>query len=329
MGMGGAYAGVSDDAAGIVYNPAGLAFGEWIFDIGQTTNTTVNEEADINGDRRADAAAYQFQFSAVALRLGPIAIAAGQSSPYNISIRPADADRENAKMQIKSNDFLLAFAVSKSLSVGVTYREESLYQSYEAWQIPPVENEVRGHSYTAGISYRPRDEMGFGAAYTPPRKFYVDPSVNAKTSFYPVSSEAGWFKSAMIPEHLVFGGFFRASNRFMYVADLDFYRPDSTLIFVESPFEGLQYSSAPIRSQLVQIPHGGIEYIVLKEKKKEFIWRVGGYREPARVEGGSDRLHFTMGVDLRLGPIVVSAAMDEATGFTNSAQSIGISFGEL
>ncbi|MGE3759185.1 MAG: hypothetical protein AB7H97_15585, partial [Pseudobdellovibrionaceae bacterium] len=29
MALGGAYTGLSDDASGIIYNPAGLAFGKW------------------------------------------------------------------------------------------------------------------------------------------------------------------------------------------------------------------------------------------------------------------------------------------------------------
>jgi hypothetical protein len=329
MGMGGAYTGVSDDASGIIYNPAGLAHATWIADFGSTTNLTVNKEADVNGDSEPDGVAYQFQFNSAAVRLGPMAFAIGQSSPFSTEIQQPGSSRNYASMQIRSTDVLFATRLGSTVALGVTYKQTTLSQSYQSFAVPIIENEVHGVSYTAGISIRPRKNLGLGMDYSPRQEFEVDPNTNLKiqnNSFY---TSYGWFQGAKIPEKLSFGGFFRASERLMYAADLDFLRPDSDMIYVESPFNNDLVARQDIKSSTVQIPHGGIEYIVLNEKKRSVTWRVGGYREPARIVSAADRLHFTMGVEIRLGPLILSASMDESSGFTNSTQRFGLSLGDL
>ena len=113
----------------------------------------------------------------------------------------------------------------------------------------------------------------------------------------------------------------------MYIADLDFIRPVENSVLVESPFDGSTVMNQQVKPAMVQIPHGGIEYTVFSQPKKSFIWRLGSYKEPARVVGGSDRFHFTMGVEVRLGALVVSASMDETNGFSNASQSLSFVLG--
>jgi hypothetical protein len=161
------------------------------------------------------------------------------------------------------------------------------------------------------------------------QKFEVDPSVNQNIGWYSSNQDFGWFKGVVTPERYTLGGFYKASDRLIYAADLDIIKPVENSIFVVNPFSNWSFASGEeIKTQLVQIPHGGIEYKVVNEKRRGFIWRAGGYREPARSASTEDRLHLTMGVELRLGPFVVSASMDECSGFTNSSQSASLVLGD-
>lgn len=331
MGLGGANTGLSDDASGLIYNPAGVSFGSWIVDFDSTDNLTVNHEADIDEDGTADGIPYQFTFTAAALRLGPIAIAAGTSSPYFANIHGPNYNSTNAVLQIQSTNYVISTRVSDSLSIGVTYRQQSLFESYTSNYGHPMDanTTVAKDAYTVGLAYRPqKNKMGFGFTYTPETIFEVDTSLNRQIGFLDWQENGGWFRGAVLPEKTSFGGFFRASDRLMYIADLDYIMPPKNMVYVESPFDGEIHDNQSIKTFPVAIPHGGIEYQVLREKKRSVIWRVGGYREPARVVGAEDRFHMTMGVEVGLGPLTISAAMDETKNFTNSSQSFSLSFGE-
>jgi hypothetical protein len=326
MALGGAYAGLSDDASGLVYNPAGLAHGNWNFDIGSTANTTLNREADINRDDTADGVIFHFDFLALALRLGRFTVAVGQSSPYATEIYSKSSLNQRAGIQILNTDLSLAIAVTEKLSIGLTHHDSKLKESYLTYNEQLFEDGRTGAYSTYGISYRSEKNMGFGFSYTPKTYIDVPSSVNDVTvGGFPTT--LSWFKGIALPARYTFGGFFKGSSDLMYIADLDFIHPLENSVLVESPFDGGSTSNQEVKPQLVQIPHGGIEYVVYSQAKKAFIWRVGSYKEPARVVGGKDRFHFTMGVELRLGPLVVSASMDETTGFSNSSQSISIVLG--
>lgn len=326
MALGGAYAGLSDDASGLVYNPAGLGHGQWTFDVGSTSNTTLNREADINGDNTLDGVIFHFDFNALALRWGRLAFAFGQSSPYSTEIYSKNSLNNRAGIQILNTDYSLALLVTENLSLGVTQHSSVLKEDYLMYNSPIIENEQTARYLTYGLSYRPEKRIGFGFSYTPKVLIDVPESMNETSQYgYPVTLY--WFKGVALPEHYTFGGFFKGTGDVMYIADLDFIRPVENSVLVESPFDGGSVSNQEVKRQLIQIPHGGIEYTLFSQPKKTFIWRVGSYKEPARVVGAKDRFHFTMGVELRLGPLVVSASMDETTGFSNSSQSVSFVWG--
>lgn len=328
MGIGGAYTGLSDDATGIVYNPAGMAFGNWTFDVGSTLNLNINKEIDVNNDNKADSVPLKFQFMSAAAHLGPIAFAAGQSSPFAAEIYGTNYDKSKAILKITNTDLLLASQLSNNLALGVSYHQSVLYADYKNYTYSAT-NEVKGTYYTAGLAYRPERDLGFGISYTPEHKFEVDPSVNQQIGYTSSNQDYGWFRGVITPERFTLGGFYRASDQLTYAADLDVIKPVENAVFVVNPFSGWSYDyNEDIKNQLVQIPHGGIEYIVLHEKTRTFIWRVGGYREPPRSAAGLDRMHITMGVELRLGPLVISASMDECSGFTNSSQTTKFVLGD-
>jgi hypothetical protein len=328
MGIGGAYTGLSDDAAGIIYNPAGLPFGDWTFDVGSTLNLNINKEVDIDNDKKADGVPLKFQFLSAAAHLGPFAFAVGRSSPFSADIYGTSWNNSTAALRITNNDFLFASKVGSNLALGITMHQSLLYSDYKSYQYN-WQNEVKGTNYTAGVTYRPERNLGFGLSYTPMQKFEVAQEINQNIGYTPASQEFGWFKGVVTPERYTLGGFFKSSDRLIYAADLDVIKPVENSIFVVNPFSNWSFAQGEeIKTQLVQIPHGGIEYKVVNEKRRGFIWRAGGYREPARSAAAQDRLHFTMGVELRLGPITVSSSMDECSGFTNSSQSVSLVLGD-
>lgn len=326
MALGGAYTGLSDDATGIIYNPAGLAQGTWTFDAGSTANTTLNREADVNNDGSADGVIFHFDFSALALRWGSLAFGYGQSSPYSTQIYSDSSLFNRAGIELKNTDYTLSYKMTDSLSIGLTQHNTVLSESYIANSSTNQNAEAKSQYSTYGISYRVEKKMGFGFSFTPSVKIDVSNSYNSITSgnsTYTIS----WFKGVALPTRYTFGGFFKSSEDLLYIADLDFIKPLENSVLVENPFTQTSSSNQEVKPQTIQIPHGGIEYTVFSKPKRTFIWRVGSYREPARVVGGKDRFHFTMGVELRLGALVVSASMDETSGFSNSSQSVNFILG--
>jgi len=326
MALGGAYAGLSDDATGLVYNPAGLSHGTWKFDLGNTSNTTMDREADINNDNTLDGVIFHFDFLALAIRLGSFTLAAGQSSPYSTEIYAKSSLFQRAGISILNSDYSLSYLLTTNFSIGVTHHYSTLKENYLTYNDNYFTSKHQGEYSSYGISYRANKDMGFGISYTP--KTIIDvPASEDQVLLNGFPSTLNWFKGIALPERYTFGGFFKGSSDLMYIADLDFIHAVENSVLVESPFDNQGNSNFEVKSKLVQIPHGGIEYTVFSQAKKSFIWRIGSYKEPARVVGGKDRFHFTMGVELRLGPLVVSSSMDETTGFSNSSQSISLVFG--
>lgn len=326
MGLGGAYTGLSDDASGIVFNPAGLSHGSWTFDFGSTSNTTMNREADINRDNTLDGAIFNYNFLALALKLSRFTFAIGQSSPYSSEIYSRNSLNQRAGITLLNTDYTIALLITPRFSIGMTQHNSILTEDYLTYGENYFKSTYKGQYSTFGISYRSDKDMGFGISYTP--KFIIDvPSTDNEVSLNGNPTTLDWFRGIALPERYTFGGFFRGSADLMYIADLDFIRAVDNSVLVESPFDNYGSSNYEVKSKLVQIPHGGIEYTVFSQAKRAFIWRVGSYKEPARITGGKDRFHFTMGVELRLGPLVVSASMDETSGFSNSSQSISLVLG--
>lgn len=328
MALGGAFTGLSDDASGLIYNPAGLNHGAWRFDFGSTFNNTINREADVNRDNTLDGVNFQFNFLAVAGKLGPLTIAIGKSSPFAAELYSRNSLFQRAGISISNTDYTLALLLTTKLSIGITQHNSELNENYLTYNNTSYKSVHFGKYITYGISYRAEKDMGYGLTYTPKMIIDVPDSLN-QVSFNGNSTDLNWFRGIALPERYTFGGFFRGSSDLMYIADLDFIRPVENSVLVENPFDNQGVYNYEVKSKLVQIPHGGIEYTVYSHAKKAFIWRVGSYKEPARISGGKDRFHYTMGVELRIGALVMSASMDESTGFSNSSQSVNIVLGGI
>jgi hypothetical protein len=328
MGLGGAYTSLSDDVSGIVYNPAGLAFGKWRVDAGGTTNRVDNREADVNGDGSGYPSAYNFVLYGVALRLGDWVIATGVSSPYEAD---QDANSSSTKVQITSIDALLAKRFGENFSAGVTGHAQTLKENYNDVSGAQLEESSGQITYTAGAAYRTKD-FGFGGTYTPGTRFKIDSTKNASIqnhSTFPYSTSTVFFRDGVIPTKTTFGGFYYFTERFMITVDVDSYDAVKNSLYTGSGSNGSSKSFWFDESSHTLI-HGGFEWKLVESKQSTLIWRAGGYQEPRRIVNyGKPREHLTLGVEVRFGPAVLGVAFDQATDFNNTAQGFSISFGAI
>lgn len=318
LGMGGAFTGLSNDVTGMIYNPAGTAFGNWTFDIGSTQNLIINKEVDLTNDDIKDGIPYRFEFSAGAISLGNTILGLGRSTPYHTEIQSSGND--HAYIDLTGTDVLVAYRLSQKFALGLTWHSEKLKEfihcSYGEWSAT-----AEGSFITYGLSFRPTENIGFGLTYNPPRHYEVDSSLNNNIGSMP------WFRGAAIPGRTTLGLFFNASGNLTYLIDLDIVEHLENASYVGNPFS---YATTPeIKNEEARIFRGGIEYAITKSQTRSVYWRFGGYREPARVVGAIDRLHITTGLEIRLGLFVVSASMDQASDFSNTAQGISLSLGDF
>jgi hypothetical protein len=320
MGLGGAYTALSDDIAGLGYNPSGLAFGNWKVDAGGTNNRVNNREIDLAGDGTGYPSAYNFILYGVGARLGEWAIALGVSTPY-------ESDQEfgsfSTKVQITSLDVLLARKFGENFSVGISGHGQTLKENYSELAGGQYEEQASQNTYTAGVTYRTK-ELGIGVSYTPAVRFTIDSTKNSQ-----LKNSAVFFRDGVVPAKTAYGMFYNFTDRFMITADADSYDGAKNTIYTGSGVTGFD---APIDldSGSHIVVHGGFEWKLVQSKETTLTWRAGAYHEPNRkASNGRSREHLTLGLEVRFGPAVLGVAFDQATDFNNTAQGFSISFGAI
>lgn len=319
LAMGGAFAGLSDDASALNFNPAGLALSKARYDIQSGSNRIVNKEIDLLGTGEKIGVPYNFSFYSAAVKVGSWAFGAGLSKPYSLNPNSAYSNTSTL-LEVSSYDALIAYQWSSGFSIGITghYEQAVMAYSYPYMAIDARAEAIQSYP-TVGLSYRPSPRSGFGVSYAPERRFIMDTSANSQLG-YPL------FRNMVIPGKTTLGFFKRTGQSWLWVFDLDLIDPVKEGL---SFYDQSSYPRFNIIQQTAMIFHGGFELQVLTSKDVDFLWRGGGYSEPPRFEGYKPRPHFTMGVELRLGPLTLAAAYDQAEGFNNMAQSISLSLKTL
>lgn len=343
MGMGGASSILADDASGIVYNPAALAFGDWSSDFTATNNQLENDEfvSVFEGtDQLAQISAesYQYQVYAVGAKLGKNwVIGAGFSSPYAVEYNSTIFETTTSQnvpvvrsLTLTSIDLSLTRRW-KNFAIGVAGHIEEMEQNYIS-DLAVVEDTVSHFYLSYGAAYR-KEKFGFGLYYFPERNIKLDnpealndqlPTVFGGNDF--------WFADVLIPARLTTGFFYQATRKTKFVVDIDFFQSPTNTIFVGSRFNDSSSSSGVFLEEAGRtVIHGGAEIELINNKKTEVYFRFGGYNEPPRVSEnlGEDRLHLTLGLEVRLGPAVLSVSFDKAEDFQNTAQGFSLKVGEL
>ena len=331
MGMGGAFTALSDDATGILYNPAGMPLSRYSISAGGTNNRVTNREYTISGSDLGYGEPYTYQQYGIAAQWYGWAIGGGVSVPYNYTANSAAANtyqfsEYNIALKIVDFDGMLARKLGEYFSVGIGYHYETLTEKYE--QISPSASSISatGNNYylSGGIAGRWKS-YGAGVSYAQARRITIDPAYNAQ-----IPNQAEWFRDVVIPAKTSFGAYWRVHERFMLIADYDIFDKPGTAIYVSSGISNSQYS-APIyvADQAQSLIHGGFEWFIYDEKRVAVSIRAGGYSEPARLAGSSSRQHLTYGFEVRFGPAILSVSFDQGNNFNNTSQGFALSLDQL
>ena len=325
MGMGWAYTAVSDDAGGIIFNPAGLGVGRWKADFGGTNNHIDNREYDVTGNGGGFGLPYTFIFYGGAVRFGTWVLGAGYNSPYNMDYKDESIGKEQ-KLSITSLDVVLAKSFAKVFSVGVTGHAETVNLKYyyvSGTINDDKETTVKGNYFTVGALFK-QPKISLGISYSSSQYFDVDENLNTGLTFGRV-----WFRDVSIPSKVSIGVKYEAKSDFIIAVDLDKYSVlKKEAIFPGTGDDGDTFATT-ILDKDYQVIHGGLEWYLSKSSESEVIWRLGAYNEPTRFLNGSDRSHFTMGLEVRFGPAILSVAYDTAKDFKNSSAGFSLSFGNI
>ncbi len=333
MAIGGAAVAISEDAAAMLYNPAGTAFADWRFDAGSTNNKVNNEELAYNFPKTYGVyetqydSPYSYNFYAAAVRMGDWVVGLGYSSPFYYEFSDVNpiSNMEVARLEIKvtSFDMMLTRRFGEFVALGVTGHSERVDEYYRnstltgSSAIDGIRTSGTGQYFSSGMMFRNKI-AGMGFSYYPKRKMQVDLSKDDDLAAF----NTVVFRDVYIPAKTNLGAFYQWS-RLLVAFDVDMVEKADNTIYVSS----VSTSSELVNPKAYQVLHGGVEITVYKSKNLAFYLRGGGYTEPSRFENGRSRDHITFGAELGLGPLVLSYAADQAPKFSNSAY--GVSFNIL
>lgn len=322
MGMGGAYAALSDDPTGVVANPAGLAFSPWKFDLSGTFNRVTNREAKTDS-RTDNAIPFNYIQYALALGWGSWSLGVGWSQPFHLETD--NLFGEVSEVNVQSGDVALAKKFGKYFSLGVSYHHELFEHTFESadpyFYTPKTTVETQGGYLRAGMNYRSK-KGGLGVVWVQERIYDIDESVNSQlTNHSP-------FRDAINPQKVTVGIYANVSSKLMITLDLDTISEVRNGVYAGSGFSG-EGTGVAITPKEQTVLHGGIEYEAVKSRSNEVYIRAGGYQEPARLEDSRTRTHYTLGLEARFGPAVLSVAFDQAENFNNTSQGFSLAIGSL
>ena len=322
MAMGGAYAALSDDPTGVIANPAGIVFNDSKIDLSGTFNRVTNREAKT--DTRVDEA-QPFDYFQYALSLGwkGWAVALGWSQPFHLETD--DGFYENSEINVQSGDVALAKKFGKYFSLGVSYHYELFEHTFENrdpfFLSPKTTVETQGGYVRAGVNYRSK-KGGVGVVWVQERVYDIDESVNNQlTNHSP-------FRDGVSPQKVTVGIYANVTNKLMFTLDMDTISEVQQGVYAGSGFDGTG-TGVNILPKEQTVLHGGIEYEAVKSRSNEVYIRAGGYQEPARLEDAKARTHYTLGLEARFGPAVLSVSFDQSENFNNTSQGFSLAFGSL
>lgn len=316
LAMGGAFAASSDDASGIFINPAGSAFSKDQFDIANGENRVINKEEDWDGDSRPDGLPYFTRYTSGFIRIGSLAIGGGISSPYELDYDNGGLASQSFHINLTNSFATVAWRIFKSLSIGVILFDEKVeYKIVDKTTDSKTTSEDMLKYYGYGLVFQPSPRVSIGLSHIPRRRYTIDESLNSTTF-------TQWFYDALIPSKTTFGISFLVNTKLKWSIDADIFgKPDD-----EVRIPGSFLLGDTFKKKSFMVPHGGFEYFVVRHKHMEFVWRGGGYNEPARIENLNSRWHFTMGVEYRMSAFSFSAAYDQAADFSSTARSISLKY---
>ncbi len=322
LGMGGAFTGLADDASAVFVNPAGLSISRYWVDLEGTTNRVVNREYDSDNDEVKDGLPFTSTFISAAARVGSFGLGVGYRKPFEVSDDFGGNAESKSEIGIENFAASVSLGIKKYFAVGVTGVQEKARVRYTDLSSGiDVEDKSESVYPIIGMLLHYDRKLSAGISYTPERKHVIDESLNSQAEL----STTTWFRDLVIPQKLSFGLSLLGKRKVLWTGDVDVYSPVSNAVAVGR----FANNEGEIINKQQVLVHGGFEWPVLKEKNLELLWRGGGYQEPKRVTAGESRFHFTMGLEFRLGFVVLAASYDHASDYSNVAQSASISINAL
>lgn len=309
LGLAGAYTALSEDSNAFILNPAGTGFAKWSYNLDGATNILTNDELNIDNNGVGKSQTQNLSLIGAHYKNKIFSVGIGIIQPYAVGLINNFSSTEK-KLSIKDTALNLSHCPISNLCLGVNIIESKARQSATSF-LEESEQEQTLFSYKYGIAFRFSEDVGLGYSYM------------AK-SFWDFSNpKSNYFNSVIIPEKNSFGFFYNLKDqKTKIVFDIETYKSPGVYTYV---FESNEYSNlVSIADKEVSIFRLGAEQLLLKRNKTSVTWRIGYYREPSRIEASLDRNHFTLGLEVHIGPAILQAAMDQAKSFNNVSQSLSV-----
>jgi hypothetical protein len=316
VGMAGATVGLGDTFIAASDNPAGLAMTLNGGDFNYTTNR-IHDDYIQNFDSTMFTSSLGVAFAPY-----PWGFSLGYAQPYleGQSYRLQSAPGDDAATTVTTRELRLGAArvfFQDKLSLGVSLNLGQVEQEIE---IPnnTILNSAR-HAYTVGAS--------FGAMYQLPYRILLGASAHLPMNYSSgldatTPALPGFFQSVNVPARIATGvGWI--PNRF--------FRADFTtwLIGRTTGAALLEDQSVEVGSTLTVQPRLGLAYNFVDFKDLSGTLFAGSYFEVTRVAVSSDRLHWTIGAEVKPWIFGLGWGLDEARGYKNYLVSFGVDLFKL
>lgn len=303
MAMSGATVGLGDTFLASVSNPAGLAM---TLNVGDTniTSSTVHDGTIQPYDQELS----------IPTSLG----AALNFYPWGFSLGMVTIGKEGTSDQshVGSHEFRIGaarllfdkhLALGASINIGVGEEELGFNGVSE-------DRHAAALGATLGAMVQLPLHMLLGASYSTPMHYAIDtaPSPLTPGFFQPLDTPSRWeLGVGWIPNRFIRGNI---------QASLIGKTPGAALLSNDTSLVG---------NSLVLEPRFGLAYIFLDKRDLQATAFTGTYEEFSRIDGAPNRLHGTIGMELKAWIFTAGIGIDRAAAFKNFSYSVGADLGVI
>lgn len=316
VGMGGATAGLGDTELAATLNPAGLAMALDNADLNYSSNDI--RDGNLQSlDTPISLATFGIAMSQYPWGFG---IAYGstyrEENTYLIPAMPTVTDKltiQLKELRLSVARLLIQSRLSLGASLNLALAEESIGAS---------SNYSAGINVTLGAMYQLEDRVLLGVSYQPGMRLAPGSNLYNRNTSSVASPIQGYYQPLQIPNQWIFGvGWI--PNRFI--------RGDFTLGVI-----GTTQETALLRDDNVLVgehrtlqPKLGVAYVFADFKNTQATFFSGTYLECTRIEGEFNRMHATLGVEVKFWMVTAGYGVDQAIQYQNHLVSIGLDLFEI
>lgn len=311
VGTAGATVGLPNTFLASVDNPSGLAL---LMDTGDN-NFTSNRISDGHVQNR-DHPIETISFG-LALANYPWAFSAGYVTtsregqnyalPTGLGEPAASVDAHEFKFGVSRVFFNGRFSIGGSFNLGVATEKFD----YDSDTTPNVSARDYAVGATLGAIFQVRDHLLIGASYVPSMTYSF---ADDRTSPAPIP---GFFQPLVSPERFAVGA--------GWIPNRHFYASASTHIVGRTPGAALLGNQRIMVGQDLTVqPRLGAAYILAEFQHFKATAFAGTYFEMSRIEGASNRLHATGGIETKLWIFTIGAGADLSANYSHLNLGVSI-----